>query len=106
MGSRDPRRVDTAAGIAIAVLIAAFALSIIAHGGPRGDRGAPLGPTRGSAKTAAFCCLTRCVTPLAAILNAAYGWFALFMRRTTWAGITYEITGPKQVKVLSRRPTM
>jgi cellulose synthase/poly-beta-1,6-N-acetylglucosamine synthase-like glycosyltransferase len=44
--------------------------------------------------------------PLAAILNAAYCWWALFMRRVTWAGITYEVTGPKQIRVISRRAAM
>jgi hypothetical protein len=26
----------------------------------------------------------------------------LLMRRTTWAGITYELRAPQQVKILSR----
>ena len=52
-----------------------------------------------------FLLLDAIVTPLAAILNAAYGWYALFMRRITWAGITYEILGPNQTRVLSRQPT-
>ena len=42
------------------------------------------------------------VAPLAVIVNAALGWSALFMTRTTWAGISYRITGPQSVKVLGR----
>jgi len=42
------------------------------------------------------------VTPLAAIVNAAFVWSSLFMHRTTWGGITYEVRGPQDTKVLSR----
>ena len=41
-------------------------------------------------------------TPLAAVMNAIYVWRALFMRRTEWSGVTYEIAGPTRTKVLSR----
>jgi hypothetical protein len=42
------------------------------------------------------------VTPIAAIASAALVWSSLFMNRTTWAGITYEVRGPQMTKVLSR----
>lgn len=42
------------------------------------------------------------VAPVAVIASAAFGWSALFMTRTTWAGISYEISGPQSVKVLNR----
>ena len=44
------------------------------------------------------------VAPLAVVASAAFGWSALFMTRTVWAGIGYEITGPQSVKVLRREP--
>jgi hypothetical protein len=31
------------------------------------------------------------------------GWSALFMRRTTWAGITYELHGPQDVRIVARK---
>lgn len=42
------------------------------------------------------------VAPFAVVANAAFGWSALLMKRTTWAGIRYEITGQHSVKVLGR----
>ncbi len=42
------------------------------------------------------------VGPFAVMFNACYAWSALRMRRTTWAGITYEIRAPRQVRILSR----
>jgi cellulose synthase/poly-beta-1,6-N-acetylglucosamine synthase-like glycosyltransferase len=44
------------------------------------------------------------LTPVAAITSAGLAWSTLFMRRTTWSGVTYEIRGPHDIKVLSRRP--
>jgi glycosyltransferase involved in cell wall biosynthesis len=88
---------------AFAVLIAAFALAVLRTAG-RAVIVARLWGSAGLDENRLFLLFDPVVTPLAAILNAAYGWTALFMRRTTWAGITYEIIGPKQVRVLSRRP--
>lgn len=42
------------------------------------------------------------IAPFAVVFNAGCAWSALRMRRTTWAGITYEITAPQKVRVLSR----
>jgi hypothetical protein len=42
------------------------------------------------------------IAPVASVCNAAFAWSALAMRRTTWAGITYELDGPQKVKVLAR----
>jgi ceramide glucosyltransferase len=42
------------------------------------------------------------IAPIASVANAAFAWSALTMRRTTWAGITYELRGPQKVKVLER----
>ena len=42
------------------------------------------------------------VTPLAAIVNAAIVWSSLLKHRTAWAGTTYEVRGPQQIRVLSR----
>src|SRR5262249_43236210 len=57
----------------------------------------------GIAENARYLQLDPLLTPLAAVLNALYGWSALLMRRTTWAGITYEIDGPQQVRVIARK---
>jgi len=43
------------------------------------------------------------ISPVGMGFSALCGWSALFMRRTTWAGTTYEVRGPRQVKVLGRR---
>ncbi len=58
----------------------------------------------GLAESRAYLLLDPITTPIAAVLNASYVWRALFMRRTEWAGISYELNGPQQTKVLSRRP--
>jgi glycosyltransferase involved in cell wall biosynthesis len=88
---------------AFAVLLAAFALAVLRTAG-RALIVARLWGSTGLDENRRFLLFDPLVTPLAAILNAAFGWTALFMRRTTWAGITYEIVGPKQVRVVSRRP--
>jgi len=90
---------------AMLVLISAFALAVLRSAG-RAVIVARLWGRSGLDENRRFLLLDAMVTPLAAILNAAYGWYALFMRRITWAGITYEILGPKQTRVLSRRPSM
>jgi ceramide glucosyltransferase len=56
----------------------------------------------GLAENARYLLLDPLVSPIATILNAIYGWSALRMKRTTWAGTTYEINGPQAVKVLKR----
>ncbi len=87
---------------AFAALLAAFALAVLRTAG-RAVVVARLWGSAGLVENRLFLLFDPLITPLAAILNAVYGWIALFMRRTTWAGITYEIVGPKQVRVLSRR---
>ena len=89
---------------AIFVLIVALALAVLRSAG-RAVIVARLWGRSGLDENRGFLLLDAAVTPLAAILNAAYGWYALFMRRITWAGTTYELLGPKQIRVLSRRPT-
>ena len=88
-------------GTALAALIAAFALAISRTAG-RALIVARLWGNAGLRENRLFLLFDPVVTPLAAIFNAVYAWTALFIRRTTWAGITYEITGPKRIKVLSR----
>ncbi len=56
----------------------------------------------GVAENAQYVRLDPLVSPIATILNAIYGWSALRMKRTTWAGTTYEINGPQDVQVLKR----
>jgi ceramide glucosyltransferase len=56
----------------------------------------------GVAENAQYLRLDPLVSPIATILNAIYGWSALPMKRTTWAGTTYEISGPQDVQVLKR----
>jgi ceramide glucosyltransferase len=50
----------------------------------------------------AFLVVEPLIAPIASVANAAFAWSALAMRRTTWAGITYELNGPQKVKVLAR----
>jgi cellulose synthase/poly-beta-1,6-N-acetylglucosamine synthase-like glycosyltransferase len=50
----------------------------------------------------AFLVVEPLIAPVASVANAAFAWSALAMRRTTWAGITYELAGPQKVKVLAR----
>jgi cellulose synthase/poly-beta-1,6-N-acetylglucosamine synthase-like glycosyltransferase len=50
----------------------------------------------------AFLVVEPLIAPVASVANAAFAWSALPMRRTTWAGITYELHGPQKVKVLAR----
>lgn len=56
----------------------------------------------GLAENGEYLRLDPLVSPIATILNAIYGWSALRLNRTTWAGITYEISGPQEVHVLKR----
>jgi hypothetical protein len=42
------------------------------------------------------------VAPFAIVMSAICGWSAISMKRTTWAGITYEVRGPRNVEVLTR----
>jgi cellulose synthase/poly-beta-1,6-N-acetylglucosamine synthase-like glycosyltransferase len=58
----------------------------------------------GLAENLGFLLFDPFLTPLAAITSAGFAWSTLFMRRTTWSGVTYEIQGPHDVKVLARRP--
>jgi hypothetical protein len=88
---------------AFAALIAALTLAVFRTAG-RAVIATRLWGRAGLDENRLFLLLDPALTPLAAILNAICAWTALFMRRTTWAGITYEINGPKQVRVLSRRP--
>jgi len=89
-------------GTGLAALMAAFVLALMRTAG-RAVIVARLWGRTGLRENGLFWAIDPVVTPLASILNAVYGWCALFLRQTTWAGITYEIRGPQQVKVLSRR---
>src|SRR6185369_8166219 len=57
----------------------------------------------GLAENGRFLLADPLIAPLAAITSAICGWLALCTRRTTWAGTTYRIDVPQQVKVLARR---
>jgi ceramide glucosyltransferase len=50
----------------------------------------------------AFLLVEPLIAPIASVSNAAFAWSALAMRRTTWAGITYELQAPQKVKVVGR----
>jgi ceramide glucosyltransferase len=56
----------------------------------------------GLAENLAFLVVEPLIAPVASVANAAFAWSALGTRRTTWAGITYELDGPQKVKVLGR----
>jgi len=83
------------------VLMSAFALAILCTFG-RAILIARLWGRAGLKENRAFLLADPLMAPVAAIMNAVFGWSALGMRRTTWAGITYEITGPQEVRILAR----
>lgn len=56
----------------------------------------------GLAENRRFLLANPLVTPLAAIANTALIWSSLFMHKTTWAGITYDVRGSQKITVLSR----
>jgi Glycosyl transferase family 21 len=83
------------------ILVAALALSIFRSAG-RAMLVARLWGSAGIDENRAFLLADPFVTPLAACANAAFGWSALTTRQTTWAGITYEMRGPQQVRIVAR----
>jgi hypothetical protein len=83
------------------IFVAALALSIFRSAG-RAMLVARLWGFAGIAENRAFLLADPFVTPLATCANAAFGWSALTMRQTTWAGITYEMRGPQDVKIVAR----
>jgi hypothetical protein len=84
------------------ILVAALALAIFRSAG-RAMLVARIWGASGVAENRAFLLADPFVTPLAACANAAFGWSAVTMQRTTWAGITYEMRGPQQVKIVARK---
>jgi hypothetical protein len=97
--------VGAAAGdvVALQVLAAGFACAVWRDVG-RAILVARLWGRAGIAENLRFLLADPAVAPFATMFNAGCGWSALAMRRTTWAGVTYEIRAPQQVTVLSRRP--
>ena len=89
-------RVDAAA-----ILVVAFILNVLRclWAGEIGQ--AVVGET-GVAENKQYLRLDPLLAPLAVIQQAIDGWSALLMKRTTWAGITYEVDGPHDVRVLER----
>jgi ceramide glucosyltransferase len=86
------------------VLVLALALGVIRAFG-RARLVKCLWGEAGLAENAQYLRFDPLLSALAAVLNAFYGWSAAFMRRTTWAGITYEIAGPQEVLVVGRKAT-
>jgi ceramide glucosyltransferase len=87
--------------VALAVLAAAFMCALMRDFG-RGILVARLWGRAGLAENLVFLLVNPLITPFAAICNAGFAWSALRARRTTWAGITYELRAPHKVRVLSR----
>jgi hypothetical protein len=58
----------------------------------------------GLAENVRFLLADPLLAPFAMMFNAGCGWSALAMRRTTWAGVTYELRAPQRVRILSRQP--
>jgi hypothetical protein len=86
---------------ALAVLGAAYACGVMRDVG-RAVLVTRLWGRAGLAQNLPFLLVDPFLTPVAAVCNAGFAWSALAMRKTTWAGITYQLHGPQQVKVLSR----
>ncbi len=89
-------RVDAAA-----ILVVALVLNLLRALG-RGQVVKRLWGENGVAENKQYLRLDPLLAPLAVIQQAIDGWSALLMKRTTWAGITYEVDGPHDVRVLER----
>jgi Glycosyl transferase family 21 len=87
---------------AAVVLVLALALGVVRRFG-RARLVRRLWGQAGIEENTRYLQLDPLVSPLATIMNALYGWSAIFLKRTTWAGITYEITGPQEVVVVDRK---
>jgi len=90
-------------GAGMVAVVGALALAVVRTGG-RAILVARLWGRRGLAENRAFLLADPLVSPLAAIVNAALAWSSLRIRRLTWAGVTYELGGVQEIKVLSREP--
>ena len=86
---------------AAVVLALALALGVIRSFG-RARLVTKLWGLSGHAENARYLRIDFLASPLATVLNAIYGWSALTLTRTTWAGITYEVMGPQEVLVVKR----
>jgi hypothetical protein len=84
------------------VLVAALALAVFRTAG-RAVLVARLWGRAGIVENRAFLLADPLVAPFAAAFNAGCGWSALWLRQTTWAGITYEMLGRQKVRILTRR---
>jgi Glycosyl transferase family 21 len=87
--------------VALTVLAAGFGCAVLRDLG-RAMIVARLWGRAGVAENLVFLAVNPLITPFTAMFNAALAWSSLLMRRTTWAGITYELRAPQQVKILSR----
>jgi ceramide glucosyltransferase len=86
---------------AVVVLLAAFALAGWRTRARSRLIGTLWGPS-GLAENRLFLRADWAVAPLAVIISAICGWSALLMRRTTWAGVTYEVRGPQNIAIVNR----
>jgi len=84
-----------------AVLVAALVLNVLRALG-RGQLVKRLWGEGGVAENKQYLRMEPFLAPLAVIQQAIDGWSALLIKRTTWAGITYEVDGPHDVRVLER----
>ncbi len=84
------------------ILLAAFALMVL-RTGARAVIVALLWGPAGLRENARFLLVDPLIAPLASLASTICGFLALTTRETTWAGTTYRIDGPQQVKVLVRR---
>ncbi len=87
---------------ALTVLVLAFALTALRAFG-YAVIAKRLWGRAGLAESRRFCVMAPLVAPLASLFAAGCGWKAVFDRRTAWAGITYEIRGPRKLTILARR---
>ncbi len=87
-------------------LLAAILLAVLRTAG-RGALVARLWGRPGILENRWFLGFDWLVTPLAAVFSAALAWSALFKRRMTWGGTTYEVRGPQDIRIIARsRPSL
>jgi ceramide glucosyltransferase len=82
-------------------LLVAVGLAILRTAG-RAALVARLWGRSGLRENAWFLCFDWLLTPLAAVFSASLAWSALFLRRMTWGGTTYEVRGPQDIRIIAR----
>jgi cellulose synthase/poly-beta-1,6-N-acetylglucosamine synthase-like glycosyltransferase len=85
----------------VPILLAAVGLAIL-RTGARAALVSRLWGRSGLRENGWFLCFDWLLAPLAAVFSAGVAWSAMFLRRMTWGGTTYEVIGPQDVRIIAR----